>query len=197
MRKHYLLSAMAAFVFASSANAATTIISEDFEGEAYDFTFDGNVYLANGKIYSPCCGTPVDESNTFVAFGGGNRDSGNLLSTTFNTALGQMYNVSFAFKAFGAGSEALTLSVAGQSFTVNPVADTTLNFSNASFNFLGIGGATMLTVTSSGIANVDAAIDNITISAVPEPELWAMLILGFGLIGMQMRRRRGLIAVTA
>jgi hypothetical protein len=33
-------------------------------------------------------------------------------------------------------------------------------------------------------------IDNIAINAVPEPATWAMMLLGFGGIGMAMRRRR-------
>jgi hypothetical protein len=37
-------------------------------------------------------------------------------------------------------------------------------------------------------------LDNVTLSAVPEPASWAMLIAGFGLTGAAMRRRR---AVTA
>ena len=43
--------------------------------------------------------------------------------------------------------------------------------------------------------NMDSAtnafeIDNISISAVPEPATWAMMLLGFGAIGMGMRRQR-------
>jgi hypothetical protein len=37
-----------------------------------------------------------------------------------------------------------------------------------------------------------AVIGGIAISAVPEPAAWAMLLLGFGGIGMMMRRRNGL-----
>jgi hypothetical protein len=37
-----------------------------------------------------------------------------------------------------------------------------------------------------------AAIGGINISAVPEPATWAMLLLGFGGIGMMMRRRKDL-----
>lgn len=39
------------------------------------------------------------------------------------------------------------------------------------------------------------ALDNVSVSAVPEPANWAMLIAGFGLVGAAARRRR--IAVTA
>ena len=38
---------------------------------------------------------------------------------------------------------------------------------------------------------------SLTIAAVPELEVWAMLIFGFGAVGLQMRRRGGLRTVTA
>ena len=36
-----------------------------------------------------------------------------------------------------------------------------------------------------------------TVVVVPEPATWAMLILGFGLAGASLRRRRGATHVTA
>ncbi len=33
-------------------------------------------------------------------------------------------------------------------------------------------------------------LDNVAITAVPEPSIWALMILGFGIIGHSMRRRR-------
>jgi len=40
----------------------------------------------------------------------------------------------------------------------------------------------------------DFAIDNISVSAVPEPAGWAMMILGFGGLGASLRRRRAVFA---
>lgn len=41
---------------------------------------------------------------------------------------------------------------------------------------------------SSGLNSFE--IDNLAVTAVPEPSVWALLILGFGVIGHSMRRRR-------
>ena len=185
--KKLFAGALLAAIVPSTANAAV-IVSEDFENGSGAFTLSGNAVLANGATYNQCCGTPPDTSNTFVAFGGGNLPSG-LASTNFNTILGSTYTVSFAFAALGGGSEPLTFTVAGQTFTFNPVANNAIVFAPGAFTFTGTGGSTSLVVTSGGFDNVDAIVDNISIAgAVPEPATWALFILGFGVIGGALRR---------
>lgn len=44
--------------------------------------------------------------------------------------------------------------------------------------------------------NIGPVIDNLSISAVPEPATWAMMIGGFGLVGGAMRRRAARTSVT-
>jgi hypothetical protein len=53
------------------------------------------------------------------------------------------------------------------------------------FGFTG-GGVTSMTVSSS----TDFAIGDFFVRAVPEPQTWAMMLLGFGGIGMAMRRSK-------
>jgi hypothetical protein len=38
--------------------------------------------------------------------------------------------------------------------------------------------------------NVGALLDNVSVSAVPEPEIYAMLLAGLGLMGVMSRRRK-------
>lgn len=58
------------------------------------------------------------------------------------------------------------------------------------------GGETIggLRFTSTGVA---FEFDTITAGAVPEPATWAMLLAGFGMVGLASRRRRTLERVTA
>ena len=60
-----------------------------------------------------------------------------------------------------------------------------------------------LSILLSGDGYVGTAFDNVyldatplTVSAVPEPATWAMMISGFGLAGASLRRRRGALAVA-
>ena len=55
---------------------ANTPAATSGSAPADNITLTGNAYLANGVTYGPCCGTPPDTTNTFVAFGGGNQQSG-------------------------------------------------------------------------------------------------------------------------
>lgn len=60
---------------------------------------------------------------------------------------------------------------------------------NGLFTVYGTAGETFnsITLTSSGNS---FEIDNLAVSAVPEPGAWALMITGFGLAGAALRRRR-------
>jgi hypothetical protein len=64
---------------------------------------------------------------------------------------------------------------------------------NVDFGFAG-QSLTALRFTSDGKA---FEFDDIAIGGVPEPQTWAMLIIGFGLVGVTARRRNRTTIVTA
>ena len=76
--------------------------------------------------------------------------------------------------------------------TTNPTALKTiqLGYSSPTGLILQFG------LGSGGNGALNAGIQNIIYSAVPEPASWAMLIAGFGLSGAAMRRRRVTAAVA-
>lgn len=189
--KSILLAAVAALSLTGTANAVT-LLSENFENGFGVFTASGQVAVNNGFDYQACCGTTgSDLANHFAAFGGGQLPSGSIMSTSFGTTLGRVYTVTFDYGALGGGSEALTLSAGGSNIVVNAVANNNLDttYTTTSFTFVGTGGTTTLSAFSSGAANVDAILDNVIVSAVPEPAAWAMMIGGFAVVGASMRRR--------
>ena len=58
-----------------------------------------------------------------------------------------------------------------------------LNYAVSSTN--GISGFDLI-----GFAQGNVSIDNVSVTAVPEPAAWAMMVGGFGMIGAAMRRRQ-------
>ena len=189
-------------MFTASPAYSQVVLTENFDSGFGIFTPTGSVAIATGTAYQGCCGTfgsAAAMNNNFVAFGGGDQPSGTLsLTTAFNATIDQAYELAFDLGTLGGGSESFTSSVNGIPTILTAVANTNLDatFSTYTYNFVG-AGATTLTFMSGGVNSVDAILDNVVISAVPELEVWAMMLFGFGAIGLQMRRRRTLQAVTA
>jgi hypothetical protein len=81
------------------------------------------------------------------------------------------------------------------------IAGTVNTFSNYEISFTaGQAGTAQAFVGTSSKDNIGPLVDNIVLStnAVPEPATWAMMIMGFGLIGAAARRRRlAPVAATA
>jgi len=81
-------------------------------------------------------------------------------------------------------------------YTTTPPTDAGV-FTTLSGSFLLPTSGTLRLQIDSGTnfpGGNDFAIDNISVSAVPEPAGWAMMILGFGGLGASLRRRRAVFA---
>ncbi len=66
-----------------------------------------------------------------------------------------------------------------------------------SYNFVATGTTTNLRFSADPATSNSAfglALDNVSIAAVPEPATWVMMILGFGMVGGAMRRRKSSLA---
>ena len=64
-------------------------------------------------------------------------------------------------------------------------------------SFVAGGSSMQLALSQFSGTEASPIIDNIVISAVPEPATWGMMIAGFGLVGGVMRRRAGKQAAAA
>jgi hypothetical protein len=91
---------------------------------------------------------------------------------------------------FGAEQFSGTLSGASQASGTANIFDLLINYSitGGTGRFLGADGV----FTGIGTANTSTrpSIVSLTFAAVPEPATWATMLLGFGLVGASMRRRR-------
>jgi hypothetical protein len=65
-----------------------------------------------------------------------------------------------------------------------------LNYEFHSFVFTTTGGSETLSFLSNDEGAYGGVLGGVTISAVPEPSTWAMMILGFAGVGFMAYRRR-------
>lgn len=204
------ITAAAAVAVAASPAVAQTVTHN--ANPSIPFTY------GSGNDYSPANASVLTNGNAELAarFHITGQQANQSVSGLYAFALGTT-NISFDYSAFGGtGPTTITLrnqrtgDVAGFNSTFFPDG----NGANAgyqgsqrlSFGFLN--GSTAANAALFGDLNFDANVDNtyrFTLSdgtntlttfaqvgagfgAVPEPSTWAMLILGFGLVGGTMRR---------
>ncbi len=207
MRITTLIAASALALLASPANAATNIlVNGSFETpDTGSFVTDpsaswstSNVdFVDNGFFGS---GFAFDGSQVVDLVGIGTSGS---LSQSFASVLGKLYSFSFRYT----GNVRLTPSAQTVAATITDGSSTILdtgsiaapdgvgnssNWQLFSGSFVGTGNPLTVTFSGTGAGNEGAALDDVQISAAPEPSTWLMMILGFGLVGGALRRRRGM-----
>ena len=204
-----------AFGLATNANAAITVFTDQASFLAATTnagvdTFSDLVVAQYGVTMNRTAGThsyTASAPNTFFPGSGG----GNPFLST-NNLLDQV-----VFNGFGADVSAVGGSffgsninggyTAASSITLSMIdADglftyTALNPTPGGFlGFVSTGGLSQFTVAT--VDSVWVSVDNFTLagslSAVPEPATWAMMIIGFGAVGSVVRtsRRRNVFAAA-
>jgi choice-of-anchor C domain-containing protein len=208
--KKLLLGVVASMLLSTTAHA-TEIINGSFETGTNPGGFTTVLGGNNSSIAGwTVGGASIDYIGSYWQAASGNRSidlAGNGIGSifqTFATVLGQTYNVSyFVSRNPDGGLTPRTgfIDVGGTpeliSFTNSLSTGGNMLWEQRNFLFTATGEETTLRfsadpATSNGAYGL--ALDNVSIAAVPEPATWMMLILGFGLIGGAMRRRRQHVA---
>lgn len=162
--------AISAVAVPSAAGAATVLFN--FEGGSRSFSFT----LEQGQI-----------PNSSTTFAGSNRVGFTNVAGTFTGVSGSTNvasSITFGTGAFGA----LGLSATG--FGFGSFAGPRLFNGSTTSPIFNLGTFSLGQVmTGAGTGGGRLTISEAPVSAVPEPATWAMMILGFGMVGYSMRRR--------
>lgn len=153
--------------------------------------------------------TLSSNGGNFVALDGDSDYSGQITQTINGLIVGQSYNLTFDWAGgqlrnrTGDTTEKLQVTFGGETVETNTLAIPSGQFSNwqqASFTFTATSTSQALTFLSIGTPNglpPIAALDGISLTAVPEPQAWALMLMGFGGLGAVLRgnrRRRATVA---
>lgn len=151
-----------------------------------------NVNVVAGT-FSSSAGNLAKEGNQYLDLvGEGGQGS---ISQSFATIIGQVYNLNFwyshnLFSGLNSASARLSAGSLSDSITHTGGTNANLNWVHYSNTFTANANTTTLSfVNTAGAANEGVFLDAVSVVAVPEPSTWALLILGFGLVGGAMRRR--------
>lgn len=207
MRRLVFATAAAIAVLTAAAAQATTVTSvqgPDGAGQTILFDFEsgtpaglsGNAGVKIGTVAGQYAAPMGDSGHFLVVPVGGSTGSGIL-------ELGNAYdNISFYWGSIdkyntvefftGAGATGTSLGLYGggdlAGATGNGAQGTAANNRRVFFDF-GSDLATSVRFSSTQIA---FEIDNIATAPVPEPAMWAMMLVGFGFVGATLRGRRPL-----
>lgn len=195
----------------SSTGHAAVIVDGNFSGAAGSFqTVGTGATFGANNAWTVVSGSVDWIGNywTSPSPGGGSVDLdgnsvGSISQTLFGLAAGT-YKISFALSGNPDGpppTKALEVSVTGsaaQDYTYPVVGDkANMNYAINSYVFTWGGGNATLTFASLNAPSDNPygpVIGDVSISAVPEPATWAMMILGFLGLGFVAYRRRSGVA---
>lgn len=145
----------------------------------------GNVDIVNSFLGS----TAADGANWLDLVG----STDGTITQSFNTVLNKIYTLTFQYghnDLGGAASRTASYSVGALAGSVTHTGPG-FNYNSLSATFLGTGGLTTLTFANvGGSDNAGIALDAVSVSAIPEPATWALMIMGFGVVGGAMRIRK-------
>lgn len=210
MRQIFRVAAAAAALVSSSAHAAILINGSFETGVSPPSTNFTTLNAGNTNLTGWTIGAGgIDWIGTYWQASDGVRSldmtaiNAGSISQTFATIIGQRYLVSFDLAGNpdangGSRLKSLDVTINGSGLA-NYTFDTTgftrnnMGWTGKTYSFLATTAASTLTFTSRNGRASGPALDNVAVS-VPEAATWAMMIIGFGLVGAVSRRRRSIVA---
>jgi hypothetical protein len=188
--------AIAATLLCASAAQATTIFSDNFDADVLDLNstvFAGGWTVSGGgtvDTIGPGLYDVFPGNGHYIDLDGSNGATG-LFSKALTATAGMTYTATFQLAGNHRGYADDTVAVNFGSASGSYVLSSGDAFGTFSLSFTAASsGPFSLSFKNSGGDYVGGLLDNVTITAVPEPTTYGMLLAGLGLVGAAARRRR-------
>lgn len=213
MKKILKIALSSALVGLAASASAATFVNGSFEMGNDPGSFSTETAGSNAITGWEIGGFGVDYIGNYWMASDGVRSidlsalSAGSVSQAFETISGVDYTVSFDLSGNpDGGTETRTaiVSIDGslpsvQTYVVSPAnSRETMNWQTFSYSFTAFASVSRLVFASADFSPFGPALDNVSVvadgggigAAVPEPATWAMLVIGFGMVGVSVRSRR-------
>lgn len=152
--------------------------------------FDGLFYVASVVSNPAGPATSAFEGTQFLALNSFQGDGTGSISQDLATSIGVEYSVEFSIAGAFGSQHSITVDAGGINSLTQAATDGL--WTTHSFNFVATSATTTLTLSDNlgagSSIDSDLLVDNVSVTAVPEPGSLGLALLGLGL--MAKRRRR-------
>lgn len=157
-------------------------------------------------FFRPNFSTLSPQGGNFVALDGDSDYAGSISQQISGLTVGSRYRLTFSWAASqlinrtGATTEQLVGNFGDSTFATGVVPVASEGFEgwfNEAFTFTATSSSQVLSFLSIGTPNglpPIAALDGVSLTAVPEPATWGLMLAGFAMVGVAARRGKRSIA---
>ena len=167
-------------------NLGTDVGAQNAVPADFGWTVTGDVDLISHTSFGGSFSNAGAAGLDLVGYGDGTSPV-DTISQTFNLTSPGTYAVAFQYKSPNTAGAGATVTVNGTSFSVTGTGTDQFFYQT----FTSTGGPTTLSIASTGGANNSGLyLDNVQVTAAPEPGVWALMIAGLAMMGGALRLRR-------